>query len=103
MSEIIEQAINALHAYIPFLPAVKTGHPRRNVRVCIVPGQCFYCCCDTDCEDRAYRDKNRLSTAYTLSWQTSCKDKKFWPKNHYSLGKIIFFCIPVGKGMSFCV
>ena len=25
MSEIIEQAINALHAYIPFLPAVKTG------------------------------------------------------------------------------
>lgn len=41
MSEIIEQAINALHAYIPFLPAVKTGHPRRSVRVCIVPGQCF--------------------------------------------------------------
>ncbi len=41
MSEIIEQAINALHAYIPFLPAVKTGHPRRSVRVCIVLGQCF--------------------------------------------------------------
>ena len=31
MSEIIEQAIHALHAYTPFLPAVKTGQPRRYV------------------------------------------------------------------------
>ena len=31
MSEIIEQAIHALHAYTLFLPAVKTGHPRRFV------------------------------------------------------------------------
>ena len=38
MSEIIEPGNEALHAYIPFLPAVKTGHPHGEMcEVCLLP------------------------------------------------------------------
>jgi len=36
MSEIIEQAIYALHAYTPLLPAVKTGHPQFVIKTTLV-------------------------------------------------------------------